>query len=463
MRRIGLVLCALAAGCAYSGVREPYEKMLEEIRAHPAHVAPPEGSAAELRERYWHEGRLVLPEKEGPDLSKGADVPTVVPAALERNAELVSAVARWEEAVEKVRELAHWEDPELQVSSLVGLSGRMAGLREIETMLMQMIPFPGVLEQRVAGALANARAAGREVSELGNRIRAEAVGELAELYALDRALEINRANRELLRTLEGSVNVMYQANRVTQQDLLRVQLRGQQLVLEELALRSRRQATAARLNELVGGHPPDPVGPARVPEPQSPPELAVALSRSRQIRPDLAAAAERALAAIASVGLAELGYYPNLTLGAEPERQRPKGERPFWMLDLVFGFPLKFVNWEKYSALERQARAAFAATLGDFSAVRRRVEREVTAAHAAASEATLAWEIVSTQSLPTARQTYEAARAAYEAGQVDLEAVLMAQMQMQEFEEQLHRRHADSVRTLEELRRAVGKSFEEVP
>ena len=450
----------LATGCA-APYHEVYDAADSRLRGLAAYRESPAGTAEELRARFMPGGRAAVPDAPAIDLSAAVALDAVIKAAIESNADLRAGVARARAAIEEIPQAAFPETPRLELSPEVGLSRHIFGLREIELMITQIFPPSGLLDAQVAAAAAHARQEIARVVEMENQIRSKVTAAFAEIDVIDRAKETNRTNREAVGAIVNSAEAAYSAGNVSQQDVLRSQLRLQELDLRDLELRWSRRDAEARLNNLVNRHPGSPVGPLRLSETiPSIPKLKSLLEQIEATRPNLRVAAQQLDAALTGLRLAELGYSPDVAVGAEPTWSHPKQGPSASILDLAVSVPLKFLHSEKFEAAEREARAEVAEAISTYQGRRLHARQEVVSAFASLSLARDMHKLLTDELIPSARQTFEAADTAYENNQVDLDTLLQSHVDLQDLEERLDRARAHAWRAAAELQAAVGNSLE---
>ena len=121
--------------------------------------------------------------------------------------------------------------------------------------LSQTFPWPGKLRLKGEAAKSEARAVSED-TEAG-RLQLIQTTEQAfyDYYFFHRAIEINRANQELLQEFKRITQFRYGAGLVPKQDALQAEVEHQNLIHHGIVLERKRAVTAARLNTLLNVSP----------------------------------------------------------------------------------------------------------------------------------------------------------------------------------------------------------------
>ena len=264
----------------------------------------------------------VVEERETP-----ADRPVdaYIRAALERNPAVKAATAEVRAKLERIPQATALPDPILRAAVRPEPIQTAAGDVYFTLGVAQTIPWLAKLERAGDVAAADTRVAIERLNEKRIQIIADVERAYWQVYRLDRYVEIARENRRMLEDLEGVVNTQYRVGRVQQQDLLRVQTEWAKLRDDEARYVLRRGAAAAALNQLTDCSPQREIAatlPVDVPRVRADVERLMVLAEENN--PELARLREQVERDRERVLLAELGYWPDLTLGFEWNYVRPR-------------------------------------------------------------------------------------------------------------------------------------------
>lgn len=197
-------------------------------------------------------GRIALADGTTPSKDKKKITPDELVAwVLEENPAILSAMAAAEAAAYRIIPAGSLDDPVLGYSfapATFGGSGR--GLNQ-KFDLSQSFPWPGTLAARKSAARWEAKSADYDVDALRLEIAALTKAAFAELYYIERAINVNRSTRKLWIDLHTTAATRYAAGKALQQDILQAEVEETVLQNQELALIRQQTVTAARINALL--------------------------------------------------------------------------------------------------------------------------------------------------------------------------------------------------------------------
>src|SRR3989442_8365688 len=190
-----------------------------------------------------------------------------------------------------------------------------------ETMLMQMVPWPGKLSSARSAARHTARAVSADAEEQARMLAAQVRMAYYDLAYSDRALDVMRRTQGLLRQFLDVSTTMYAVGSAAQQDVLRAQVEVTLMREDITRMEQDRVAGALRLNALMGRDAMTPIGAVELPEPRGDlPEADSLVARALDGRPAGRAPAQRLAAAEAPPTTPHPRLIPPLQLGFAPAR-----------------------------------------------------------------------------------------------------------------------------------------------
>lgn len=301
------------------------------------------------------------------------------------------------------------------------------------------------------------------------------------LYIIDKTMEIDLANQDLLRGLIDAARAQVAAGRRSQHDVLRAQVELYNLEGTLIELRQQRGTFVAALNRLLNRAPGTPV-----PQPTDFDlrEVAAELERLIDIavdrNPDMQRLREQIDRDREAVELAKLAYWPDFTLGFEwmqmdprggfvPPRNPQTGIRPpvsglseegtdNWAITLGLNIPIWF---EKIEGGIREARSRLLATQHRYAAARNRVHFQVEDALLRVRAQRELAVLFDKTIIPQSRQAYEVSRASYTAGRGEFLFVIDNWQKWLTFTIQYHRALGELERSVADLEEALGLSLGE--
>jgi outer membrane protein TolC len=392
--------------------------------------------------------------------------------ALARNPTVLAAVADARAKLARVAQATALPDPVLRMAVRPEPIRTAAGDLYFTFGVGQTIPLPARLDQ--AGRIAEAEV--RMAIEQLNAVRLQVIADVEQayyrVYLTDRSIELTRAHRRSLEKLQEVVAAQYRVGKAQQHDLLRVQTETAKLGDDESRLVRQRASAAAALNRLLDQPPARQIAvtePLHVQDVDVDVEQLVALAAEHN--PDLAVLIRQAERDQEAVELADLAYWPDITLGAEWTYLDPRGafEPPnarssainrmsedgtdSWALMLQFSVPI----WrDRIEAARQEARSRLLQTQHRKQATLNQVTFRVFDAWTRAEARQDTIRFVESTLIPQARQTYEVSMAAYEAGRSDFLTVIDNWRRWLDSELMLHREVAELETALSQLQRAVG-------
>jgi cobalt-zinc-cadmium efflux system outer membrane protein len=274
------------------------------------------------------------------------------------------------------------------------------------------------------------RVAERESQVAGARQRAvllEAVTQAKRLYyALYLNMEARRVNREqraIADTLVDVVTGRLASGMAMHHDVLKMQTEASMLDDELAMLEAERREMAAMLNALRDRPAADAVGePLEAWSPEVPLDGAALVAVALEQRPEVQEMAAMAEARRAMAAVARREYYPDFMLGAFYDARRG-GEDMVGAMATI-GIPLWISRKQRVDVAVADLRATAAER--DRSSMEAMVRAEVEQALARVSRVRRRSEILETELLDRAQQTFDAALAAFPAGKTNVLEILDA-------------------------------------
>lgn len=347
--------------------------------------------------------------------------------------------------------------------------------------VQQRFPVPEKLDRAGRVALQEARMALQDLARRRLNVIAEVKRAWFRVYIIDRTVEIDLANQDLLRGLIDAARAQVAAGRRGQADVLRAQVELSNLESQLIELRQQRESTTAMLNRVLNRPPTTPVPTvgeyaARDADVRLDALLAAAVERN----PDLRRIAEQLERDRHGVELAKLAYWPDFTLGFEWMYMRPRPAfvpppnpqtgmpapvnrmsedgTDNWGITFGLNIPLWF---QKIEAGIREARGRLMATQHEYVAARNRVNFEIEDALARVRAQRELAALFKDTIIPQAQQAYEVSRASYSAGATDFLFVIDNWQKWLMFTTQYHRALGELERSVADLEAAIGVSLSE--
>jgi len=372
-----------------------------------------------------------------------------VAIAHDANPMLQAVRLRADAAAERAPQAGAMPDPLLAF----GLSNRPVdnfGTTQPMTMnviqLTQRFPWPGKRGFAHEQAEHLASAEGLEADEVEQQLVARVKSVYYRLAHVDRSLDIMRETRELLRNFFEVSSTLYAVGAGLQQDVLQAQIAIAQMTEDITVVEQDRVAMAARLNALLGRYATVPVPGLELPEPAGElPPVDSLIGLAADLRPALAAARERVLAAEAGYRAARRQLYPDIaiTLGY--------GQRPQFVdfVTVMVGVSIPLFAGSRQLPLRREMEAMQSMEQATEQNLYNETFARLTELRADAERALNLTRLYANSVLPQARAAVESALSAYRVGRVDYMTLVTNQMTVNRYE-------IESVRLAADYHRAVA-------
>jgi len=377
--------------------------------------------------------------------------------ALQANPMLRATRASAVAAAQRIGPAGALPDPEIQLERMRPTYGfNLMAIDQV--MLMQMIPFPGKQGSAHSAAKHTAAATSADADEQARMLTAQVRMHYFDIAYADRALEVMRRTRGLLRDFLEVSTTMYAVGSAVQQDVLRAQIEVGRMAEEITRMTQERLAMVTRLNALLGRGTAIPITALELPEPTGElPETDSLIARALQARPALRAGAERVAAAEASLSGARREFLPDFKFGLGYQ---------WWptlppLVNFMVGFNLPvFAPW-KQLAMRRQMAAMRDMSQAELLNQRNETVARIIETRARAEQDRNLARLYRTAIVPQARTAVQAALASYRVGRLSFMELIDNQMTVNRYETETYRLFADYHQAVSDLEAWVGGPVEE--
>jgi len=382
----------------------------------------------------------------------------LVEQVLARNPMLSQMVAAWQAAAARYPQVMALDDPMfgfMAAPASIGSNSVEFGYR-VE--LAQKLPYCGKRELRGQIAVAEASAAGHDVTETRLQLIESARSALADYYLAEHALTVNQEGLRLLRSFRDRAKERYEkVAGANEQDVLQADVELGRQEQRQITLARARSVAVARINTLLHQAPE-----SRLPPPSQ--ELAVraelpdaaklntlALAR----RPDLQALADRIRGEEASLGLAEKEYYPDFEVSAAYDTIMGNGP----MRDLAPQVGVRVnvpLQRSRRDGALAEAQARLAQRRAELARQTDQVKFQVHETYEQVHESQRIVQLYQEKLLPAARGNVKAAETSYVGGRIPFVSLIEAQRNLVELQYRFYEAQAELYRRWAMLERVAG-------
>ncbi|MFO7577246.1 MAG: TolC family protein [Pelovirga sp.] len=387
----------------------------------------------------------------------------LVVQALEQNPAVAVIESRWQILQHRVAAAGSLDDPMLMLgvrSVPVGdpLDFRSEPMTQKVIGLSQKIPYAGKRGTRTAAARSDAEAARWLLAERKLEL-AQMVRETGyRIYAIDKSIELTQQTLQLLDDLIILAETRYGVGKGPIQAVFSAQVQRSRMQEMLLKRQQQRKTLQALFNELLNR--PQSTEVATFPEPQLQPITAapdILLQRALVERPLLHSLNAEYQASLSSRRLAELDFYPDVTLNVEyMQRDRldsGMGGDDMYSLSLSFNLP---VQRARRRAAEHAAASQSAMVTAQLHQVRNSIEGGISQRLAELEQRYGQIQLYADAILPQAEQSVEASVAAFQVDRIDFSMLLDEQMALFDYQTEYYQLLADYQISLAQLRTLVG-------
>lgn len=367
------------------------------------------------------------------------------------NPAMAAAFQRWQAATQQAPQVGSLPDPELEYSYYLQSEDVQDQLE-----LMQMVPWFGKRELRARQADEEAEAARARFEQLRWELRMDVAEAYADLYYLERALEVVADNQNLLRYFGEVAQTLMEVNLIGYNDVVRVHVEQGRLENERLELESMRAPLMSRMNALLNrpGDEPLQLKPraAGGTLAASDEEL---LAWLRAYSPMLREREAETRAAEHGKALAQKEYYPDFRFGVEVMDMEMSGMDSD--IRVIAGMTLPLYR-RKIDAGVRQADAVLAAARLERENAENQLWAEARMALFQTRDAERRIRLYRDTLLPKAEEALTVVDAAFRTGTVSFLELIDAEKTLLEFGLAYHRACADQIKAIAALEQALGST-----
>jgi len=298
---------------------------------------------------------------------------------------------------------------------------------EVDYSLQQEIPYPGKIgtmrlaeKNRVKMAETDAQTTKQEL------IRLVKVA-FNELYLIDRQIDINSQNQNLMRSFEEIARKQYELGMGRQTDILRAQTELSRLMSDSIRLAQSRQSTVAMLNTYRNMFVETPIAtiPEIAPVRIMLPSLDSLIFIANENRPELKSMQYNIAMQSAELASAKKEFYPDFMVRGTYKQMREQPDD--WALMLGLNLPVAPWASGRYSAAVTRSNALVNQSQAEYKNMSNMIASQVKDALVKVTSSQAQVDLLKTTTIPQAQQTVQSAIAGYQTGKLDFLSLLDAQ------------------------------------
>jgi cobalt-zinc-cadmium efflux system outer membrane protein len=378
-------------------------------------------------------------------------------AEAEQNHPAIRAAARMVDAKRtRVAQVTALPDPKLSVGWMGNITpfdvqvGDPSSYRSLSA--MQEIPYPGKLALRGRIAAKEADAETWNVEAVRRRIRAEVKLAYYELLGVQKTLETQQRDKELLEKFARIAEEKYKVGNGLQQDVLRAQVEVSRILLRLTITEQRRRTLEARLNSLLIRPPDATLGPlpAELNKSGLPYSLEELIQRGVDNDPEIRRQEQLIEQGQLAANLARREVYPDLSVGYMYQN-RPRMPE---MHGFTFTINLPIFSKNKQREAEKEANLTVESIRQTREAIRTDLFFKIKEQYLAAKTSDELLLLYSKALVPQSALTLESSMAAYQVGSLDFLSLITNFITVLDYETSYYEelaRYQQALARLEEL------------
>ena len=194
---------------------------------------------------------LILATSLGLSSASAQSLDTLIVHAIDENLELKILEKEYLAALERAPQVSQLPDPEVGVGAFPLPVETRLGAQILRVGATQMFPWKGVLEGKKNLEIAKAKALYEKISARALDISFQVKQAYYSLYEIEKSQSIIRRNMDLLEALEQLALTKVESGKATAADVLRVQLKTEELKQELSILEVAKAKPIAAINQLL--------------------------------------------------------------------------------------------------------------------------------------------------------------------------------------------------------------------
>lgn len=347
----------------------------------------------------------------------------LIAEALENNPQLRAARNQTASARTRVNQVTSWDAPQIGVeffqTPVQSFPNPAKNQMEMDYYVQQMFPFPGKLSAMGKAAKSNANMFDQGYKALERKILRELKSAYFELYLVQRKIQINAENQDLMRRFVEIAQKQYEVGMGKQPDILRAQTELSTLINDGLNLQQEKRAVEAMINTTLSRPANAPLG--YVPDI----ELSIPQWTFEQLRP-LALEARPELKAMnfniemnkAELSLSKREYFPDL-MARVMYKDMAMTSNDFWSVMVGVSIPLSPWSSGKYTSKVEENELNVKRAEEEYSSMRNMALFELQDANVQVQTNQNLVLLYKNTVIPQAEQTLQSTIAAYQTGKTE--------------------------------------------
>lgn len=386
--------------------------------------------------------------------------------AVKNNPQLKAAQNQFLSKQTKVKQVTSWEAPQVGIEffqlPVQSFPNPIKNNMEMDYSIQQMIPFPGKLNSMGLAAANDAKMYEEQFNAMKNKIIRDLKNSYFELYLVQRKVEINKENQELLKQFIEIASKQYQVGMGKQQDIIRAQTELSSLRNEEVNFQKEKTDVETMLNTILNRPPYQPfdkVGEISEEIPVLTYQQLLPLAVSD--RPELKGMNFNIDMYKSELKASELEFYPDI-MARLMYKNMIGTKNDFWSAMIGVNIPFAFWSKDKYSGKVEENELNIKTAEEQFNSMKNMISYEVQNAVVKLETNRNLYNLNKSTIIPQAEQTLQSTLAAYRTGKTEFLMLIDAYRMLFMAKLNFYMSEMNVMQAKAQLEQAVGLPINEI-
>lgn len=347
----------------------------------------------------------------------------LIQEALQNNPQLRGAKNLSLAVSKRINQAKAWEAPQVGLeffqTPISAFPNPITKGMETDYSIQQTFPFPGKRSAMGESATYNANMYESQANELARKIIRNVKSTFYELYLVDRKIELNKENQDLLRKFVEIAAKQYEVGTGKQPDIIRAQTELSTLINEGIVLDKERVSVVAMMNTILSRPANAALAETEEVYEEVPKWSYDQISKlSYDYRNELNAMKFNIEMNKAELKVSKLEYYPDI-MGKLTYKNMSGTKNDFWSAMVGVNIPLAFWSQDKYTYKVEENELNIKSAQDQFNNVKNLVSFDVQDALVKIESNRTLVELYKNTVIPQSEQTLDATVIAYQTGKTE--------------------------------------------
>ena len=385
---------------------------------------------------------------------------------LQNNPELKAARNMTFAAKTKIDQVSAWEAPqvgvELYQTPVQSFPNPFKDGMETDYFIQQMFPFPGKISAMSSAAEDNSKMIEQQYFALEKRIIRQLKDYYYELYLVQKKIDINKENQDLMRQFSDITRKQYEVGMGNQPDVIRSQTELSTLINEGINLEKERVDIQTMINTILSRPPNSEFGLVADPTDSLPSwQFDEIYELALRNRPELKGMAFNVDMFKSELNASKLEYYPDI-MGRIMYKDMANTPNDFWSLMVGVSIPIAPWSGGKYTSKVEENELNIKTAEEQYNLMKNMVASDVQTSLVKIETNSNLVNLNQNTVIPQAEQTLQSTIAAYQTGKTEFLMVIDAYKMLLMSKLDFYMSKMNLMQSHAQLEQAVGLSIEQI-